>query len=122
MEKLDPKKIKKEENRLFKAFGAKDEKALPVAGPLIKRAAFMRVWLEFLEKDIKENGTTEMFSQSDKTEPYERRRPTADLYNTLIKNYNTVIKTLNDIMGEDGSGGSQKTNGFFDFAEGKRSK
>lgn len=121
MEKLDPKKIKKEENRLFKAFGAKDEKALPVAGPLIKRAAFMRVWLEFLEKDIKENGTTEMFSQSDKTEPYERRRPTADLYNTLIKNYNTVIKTLNDIMGGDGEG-RQKADEFYDFADKKGNK
>ena len=122
MEKLDQKKIKKEEKRLFKAFGAEDEKALPVAGPLIRRAAFMRVWLEWLEADIKTNGTTEMFSQSERAEPYERKRPVVDTYNTVIKNYNTVVKTLNDIMGGNEGGANKGIQDFLEFASGKHTK
>jgi hypothetical protein len=47
-------------------------------------------------KDICEKGDVELFSQSPDTDPYERQRPVAQLYNTRDKNYQTIIKQLCD--------------------------
>ena len=58
----------------------------------------MRVTLEDYEKDLDENGYVEMFSQSEKTEPYERERPVARLYNTMNKNYQSIMKQLSDML------------------------
>ena len=51
--------------------------------------------------DIQENGETEMFSQSDKTDPYERERPAARLFTATDKNYQSIIKQLNDLCPPD---------------------
>ena len=88
-------RLKKEEKRIKSAYKNIESK---VVDGLIYRASFMRIILEDLEEDIKENGTTEMFTQSDMVEPYQRKRPAVDIYNTTIKNYNTVIKQLNDAL------------------------
>ena len=58
----------------------------------------MRVTLEIYEKDLDENGYVESFTQSEKTEPYERERPVARLYNTMNKNYQSIIKQLTDLL------------------------
>lgn len=67
---------------------------------LITRAAYMRITLEDYEKDLDENGYVEVFSQSDKTEPYDRERPVARLYNSMNKNYQTLMKQLSDKLPE----------------------
>lgn len=67
---------------------------------LILRAAFMRVTLEDFEEDLNANGSVEMFSQSEKAEPYERERPVARLYNTMNKNYQSIMKQLADRLPE----------------------
>ena len=38
-----------------------------------------------------------MFSQSEKTEPYERERPAARLFTATDKNYQAIIKQLNEL-------------------------
>lgn len=68
-----------------------------VAQGLIVQAARLRVRLDQLWKDIQENGEIEMFNQSDKTEPYERERPAARLFTATDKNYQSIIKQLNDL-------------------------
>ena len=91
-------RIKKEERRLkriYKNIG-KDNKAI-IEG-LVQRAAYMRVTLEDYEKDLDEGGYTEMFTQSVNTPPYERERPVARLYNTMNKNYQSIIKQLGDLV------------------------
>jgi len=65
---------------------------------LIQRAAYMRVTLEWMEVDLDEKGYVEMFSQSEKTDKYERERPIARLYNTMNKNYQCIIKQLSDLV------------------------
>ena len=60
-------------------------------------AARLRVRLNKLWEDIEKNGETEMFSQSEKTEPYERERPAARLFTATDKNYQAIIKQLNDL-------------------------
>lgn len=71
---------------------------LAVADGLIRQAARLKVRLDELNEDIKENGLTEMFSQSEKTEPYERERPASAIFAKLDKNYQTIIKQLNDML------------------------
>lgn len=91
-------RILKEERRLKRIYRnvGKEQKAI-IEG-LIRRAAYMRITLEEWEKDIMDNGYVEMFTQSEKTEPYERERPIARLYNTMNKNYQSIIKQLTDLV------------------------
>lgn len=74
-----------------------DNKKSLVEG-LIERAAFMRAKLEELEIDLNEHGFTELFSQSESQDPYERVRPQANQYHTLNKNYQSIMKQLTDLL------------------------
>ena len=75
----------------------------------------MRVALEDFERDIIENGCVEMFSQTDKAEPYERERPVARLYNTMNKNYQSIIKQLSDLLPKELP--KQEDDGFGEFCD-----
>lgn len=68
-----------------------------VAQGLIEQAARLRVRLDRLWKDLQKNGETELFSQSEKTQPYERERPSARLFTATDKNYQSIIKQLNEL-------------------------
>lgn len=95
-EKEKSRLVKKEYKRLKEIYGElADEKGSPLPG-LIQRAAFYRISLEELEEDIKENGFTEKFSQGDQ-EPYDRKRPVADLYNSYSATYLKIIRQLHDM-------------------------
>ncbi len=76
-------------------------KEIALAQGLINQAARIRVNLDRLAADIAENGLTEMFQQSDKVEPYKKTRPEADLFIKLDKNYQSIIKQLNDMIQDD---------------------
>lgn len=90
-------RIKKEERRLKQMYRDFDDDKMNVASGLIQRAAYLRVSLEDFEKDLNENGFVEMFSQGDQ-KPYERKRPVADLYNTMNTAYQKAIKQLTDLL------------------------
>lgn len=94
------KRIKKEENRLKKFFKSKgiDINENSAVQSLISRASFMKVSLEDLEQDLKENGWTELFQQGKDQKPYERQRPSANTYNSLNVNYQKIIKQLTDLL------------------------
>lgn len=91
-------RINLEEKRLRVSYKDLPKDSLIVADGLIRRAAYMRVTLEDMEKDLDENGFVELFSQSEKTDPYERERPVARLYNTMNKNYQSIVKGLTDLV------------------------
>ena len=91
-------RIKKEEQRLKRIYKNIDKDSKAIIDGLIKRAAYMRVTLEDWEEDIIKNGCTEMFTQSVNPPPYERERPVARLYNTMNKNYQSIIKQLGDLV------------------------
>ena len=91
-------RIKKEELRLRQIYKNIDEDNKAIIDGLINRAAYMLVTLEDWERDIDENGFIEMFTQSEKTAPYERERPVIRLYNTMNKNYQSIIKQLSDLV------------------------
>lgn len=105
-----------EKNRLARFYTdiPKDKKGI-IEG-LIARAAFMRVTLEDMEADLDENGFVELFTQSEKTDPYERERPVARLYNTMNKNYQSIIKQLSELIPKTDEH-KEQDDGFDDFAE-----
>lgn len=96
--KTKEERIRSEKTRLRKIFGELPEKKKKLALGLIERAAFMRVELEDLEADIKENGWTEMFQQSQNLPEYERARPQGQTYNTMNTGYQKIIRQLHDML------------------------
>ncbi len=119
MEKKEKeKRIKNEVDRLSKNYAGIDGKRRAVIRGLIQRAAFMRVSLTEIEADLNENGFTEPFSQGDQ-EPYERKRPTADLYNTMNVNYQKIIKQLTDLLPKEEEKLKETDDDFDDFVNGR---
>jgi hypothetical protein len=110
-------RIKKEERRLKRIYKNIDKDNKAIIDGLIQRAAYMLVTLEDWEKDIMANGYYEMFTQSPNTPPYERERPVTRLYNTLNKNYQSIIKQLGDLVPKPES--KREDDGFDDFLVGK---
>jgi hypothetical protein len=110
-------RIKKEERRLKRIYKNIDKDNKAIIEGLIQRAAYMRVTLEDWEKDIMENGYYEMFTQSEKTDPYERERPVARLYNTMNANYQKIIKQLSDLVPKQEA--KTKDDGFDAFINGR---
>ena len=86
-----------EVSRLKKIYKDLPPNQFAVVQGLIVQAARLRVRLDQLWNDIQENGETEMFTQSVNTEPYERERPCARLFATTDKNYQAIIKQLNEL-------------------------
>jgi len=105
--------IKKEVARLRRICSKVDKKRKAAVEGLIQRAAFMRVSLAELEADLLKNGFTEWFSQGDQ-EPYQRRRPAADFYNSMNTSYQKIMKQLTDLLPKEDPKPS-KGDGFDDF-------
>lgn len=93
-------RIAAENKRLRKIYKDLPKDTLTLYEGLIKRAAFMRIALEDYEEDLNENGHTELFTQSANTPPYDRERPAARLFNSMVKNYQSIIKQLKDALPE----------------------
>jgi hypothetical protein len=106
-------RINAEEKRLRTIYKNIDKDNKAIIDGLIQRAAYMRVTLEDYEKDLDEGGYTEMFTQSINTPPYERERPVARLYNTMNKNYQSIIKQLGDLVPKEVK--AVEDDGFTDF-------
>ena len=92
---VDP--VKAEIDRLTEIYKDLPQNQFAVAQGLIVQAARLRIRLDMLWDDILLHGETEQFTQSDKTDPYERERPSARLFTTTDKNYQSIIKQLNEL-------------------------
>ena len=99
---------KSEIERLTKIYKNLPPNKFAVAQGLIVQAARLRVRLNQLWEDIQENGETERFTQSEKTEPYERERPAARLFTSTDKNYQAIIKQLNELTPPSSNDGKLK--------------
>lgn len=86
-----------EEKRLRKVFSALPDNKKAIVDGLIVEAARLRVLLDGLYSELEENGTTELFQQSEKVPPYLKERPEAKLYKEYNKNYQSIIKQLTDV-------------------------
>ena len=93
--------VKKEKNRLNRLFKDVPKNKLKTAEGLIIQASRLRILLDEMWIDITENGDVELFSQSEKQEPYERERPIAKLYNSRDQSYQRIIKQLTDLIPDE---------------------
>lgn len=103
--------VKKEKARLQKLYKDIPENQKKLTEGLLIQAARTRVLLNEMWVDITENGDYDMFSQSDKQEPYERERPIAKLYNSRNDSYCRIIKQLSDILPEEMTGNKDEMEG-----------
>lgn len=106
-------RITKEDRRLKRQYRLLQTDKKAVTDGLIRRAAFMRISLEDMELDLEEKGFYEYFSQADHQEPYERERPVARQYQTMNKNYQSIIKQLTDLLPKEPP--KNTDDGFNDF-------
>lgn len=112
-------RINAEEKRLRQSYKDIPKENATVTDGLIRRAAYMRVTLEDYEKDLDDNGYVEKFSQSPSTPPYDRERPVARLYNSMNKNYQSIIKQLNDLLPNEPVKPKEDSDGFDEFKNGR---
>ncbi len=91
-------RIKREVSALKRQYKLIDPAHKLNAERLIARAAYLKATLEDLEKDLDENGWTEPFQQSEKCDPYDRKRPNADLFISLSAQYTRTMKQLDGML------------------------
>lgn len=91
----------KEIDRLTEIYKDLPPKQFALAQGLIIQAARLRVRLDKLWAELEEKGETEWFTQSEKTEPYERERPASRTFTATDKSYQSIIKQLNDMIPQD---------------------
>ena len=85
--------IKQEYDRISVYFKKLQEPEMAVISPLIQNAAFMRVALDDLQEIIADQGPVEQYKNG--PNQYGMKQSAAlQSYNSLIKNYAAVIKTL----------------------------
>ena len=94
--RVDPERAEIE--RLTEIYRGLPPKQFALAQGLIIQAARLRVRLDKLWAELTEKGETEWFTQSEKTEPYERERPASRTFTATDKSYQSIIKQLNDMI------------------------
>lgn len=92
-------RIKRERERLTEIFADLDEKRVKTAENLISNAAFMAVTLEDLRATIAREGVVSEY-QNGENQYGTKKSPEVEVYNTMIKNYTAVVKTLCDMLPE----------------------
>lgn len=93
------KKIKKETQRLKKLFKDLPENKHKMAEKLIENASFMSITLDELKEDIKLYGVKETYVNG-KDQYGFKESIESKTYNTMVKNYMSIIKQLNDMLPE----------------------
>ena len=114
--KIEEKEIETERKRLLRIYSKIDANKKNTVLGLIERAAFMRVKLKELEKDINIYGFTEWFQQGEQ-EPYKRQRPEAQIYCSLNTGYQKIIKQLSDLLPKEQV--KTESDGFDNFVSGR---
>ena len=94
------KRVEQKRRELSRVFAGLSDNEKQVAGDLIDNAAFMSVLLEDLAKDIRENGTTEEYSNG-ATQHGRKISSSVKSYTSLINKYNAVISRLLGLIPED---------------------
>lgn len=110
-------RIKTEKDRLTEIYKDIEQRKKDTVRGLIERCAYMRVTLEDFEEDLDKNGFTEKFSQGNQ-EPYDRKRPIAEMYQGMNTSYQKAIKQLTDLLPKEAAG-TTADDGFEEFVGGR---
>ncbi len=90
-------RISAELNRISKFFDEVDANQRAIVTPLLQNAAFMKVTLEDLQESINKGGATDEY-QNGANQHGIKQSAQLQAYNSLIKNYANVIKTLSGLL------------------------
>ena len=90
-------RISEEYARLSARFVNADANKRAVIESLLQNAAFMAVTLQDLQEIINQEGATEVY-QNGANQSGVKQSSTMQAYNSLIKNYSTVMKTLTSLV------------------------
>ena len=93
-------KIKKETNKLKKLFKELPENKKKMVEKLIENASFMSITLDELKEDIKVYGVKETYVNG-KDQFGFKESIESKTYGTMVKNYMSIIKQLNDMLPEE---------------------
>lgn len=111
------KKRSKELSKLKKIFKDIEPDKAKIVEKLIANAAFMAESLDDLQDIIHEKGFTEEY-QNGANQFGVKKCSEVEIYNTMIKNYSSVIKQLVDLLPDGGAGGGDE---LLDFISGRSS-
>ena len=109
------KKRSKELNKLKKIFKDIEPSKRQIVEKLISNAAFMAESLDELQDIISEKGFTEEY-QNGANQFGVKKCSEVEIYNTMIKNYSSVIKQLVDLLPNDARSNGDE---LLDFISGK---
>ena len=109
-------KRSKELNKLKKIFKDIEPGKQKIVEKLISNAAFMAESLDELQEIIREKGFTEEY-QNGANQYGIKKCSEVEIYNTMIKNYSSVIKQLVDLLPDDAANGGDE---LLNFIGGKR--
>lgn len=101
LDKTKEVRSKKEYARLKKQISALDAKNKALAEPLMQNVAFMKVTLEDLQEEVNVYGTTEEY-QNGQNQSGCKQSAALQAYNATVKNYNSCVKTLAQILQQAG--------------------
>lgn len=109
------KKRSKELNKLKKIFKDIEPSKRQTVEKLISNAAFMAESLDELQEIIREKGFVEEY-QNGANQFGVKKCSEVEIYNTMIKNYSSVVKQLVDLLP---SGAASNSDELLDFISGK---
>ena len=101
------KKKSKELAKLKKIFKDIEPEKQRTVEKLISNAAFMAESLDDLQEIIREKGFTEEYHNG-ANQSGVKKCSEVDIYNTMIKNYSSVIKQLLDLLPDGSNGGGDE--------------
>jgi nicotinic acid mononucleotide adenylyltransferase len=109
--------IKKEIAKLNKLFKDMEPKFKKTVQSVVENAAFMAVTLRELQDHLNKNGLTCEY-QNGENQWGTKKSPEVEIYNTMIKNFISAMKSLTDLLPKDSA---QKIidDGFDDFVSSK---
>lgn len=109
--------IKKEITKLNRLFKDMDAKTKKVVQSVIENSAFMAVTLRELQDHMNKHGLISEYQNGD-NQWGTKKSPEVEIYNTMIKNFISTMKSLTDLLP---SPLAKKMNddGFDDFVKGK---
>lgn len=90
-------KILAEIKRLNSVFAKLENKQKKATTKLIDNAAFMAISLQDLQDSINTKGFVEPYKNGENQHGV-KKTTEVDIYNTMIKNYSSIIKQLTDLL------------------------
>jgi hypothetical protein len=105
--------IKKEISKLNKIFKEMDIQVKKSVQSVVENAAFMAVTLRELQDYLNENGLTCEY-QNGENQFGIKKSPEVEIYNTMIKNFVSTMKSLTDLLPK-GVADKLKDDGFDTF-------